>query len=212
MMKRLILTVAAAALVCGGCARHYGDTSLYQISGRQKAVVAVLPVINQVVLADIPWDLSQELTDEIRKKVYESNRIYLHREPSSLEVAKLLSVPNHQVISRAATESLGDAEYVIVTEIIEQKEKAFRARSELGALMTCALRVRVLDLRQSTPKVILQEVLDKDYVVARPYMYCDYNKMAWGTEAFNYTPMGIAHSRLVRELVGRVEAYIEASQ
>lgn len=211
-MKRLILAIAAAALVCGGCVRHYGDTSLYQTSGRQKAVVAVLPVINHNVITNIPWDLSHELTAEICRKVYESNRIYLHREPTSLEVAQLLSVPNPQAISRTATESLGDAEYAIVTEVIEQNEKAFRARSEQGAILTFALRVRVLDLRHSTPRVILQEVLDKDYVIARPYMYCDYEKMAWGTEAFNYTPMGMAHSRLVRQLVGRVEAYIEASQ
>ena len=210
-MKRLILAIAAAALVCGGCVRPYGDTSLYQTSGRHKAVVAVLPVINQTSMTNIPWDLSQELTEEIRKKVYESKRIYLHREPTSLEVAQLLSVPNPQSISSRAAESLGDAEYAIVTEVIEQKEKAFKARSELGAILTFALRVRVLDLRQSTPKVILQEVLDKDYVVAKPYMHCDYEKMGWGTEAFNYTPMGMAHSRLVRELVSRAEAYIEAS-
>lgn len=211
-MRRVILAIATASLLCGGCVRHCGDTSLYQISGRQKPVVAVLPVINETSMTNIPWDLSLELTDEIRKKVYESKRIYLHREPSSLDVAALLSTPNPRAISRVAAESLGDADYAIVSEIIEQKEKTYSNRNAVGAILSLALRVRVLDLRDETPKVILQEVLDKDYVVARAYMRCDYEKMAWGTEAFNYTPMGLAHNRLIRELVRRAEAYIEATQ
>lgn len=211
-MRGLILALAAAVLVCAGCTRNYGDTSLYQISGRQKPVVAVLPVINQTSVTDIPWDLSRELTDEIRKRVYDSKRIYLLREGSSLDVAQLLSVPNPMAISRTAAESLGAAEYAVVTEIVAQEEKTYRGRSESGAVLSHGLRVRVLDLRKGTPKVILQEILDKDYVVARAYMNCDYSKMAWGTDAYNHTPMGMAHNRLVRELVGRVESYIEASQ
>lgn len=210
-MKRLILALAAVALICGGCARHYGLASPYQASGRQKAIVAVLPVINDNHITHIPWDISQELTDEIRKRVYESNKIYLHQEPTSLEVAKLLSVPNPQAISTTAADSL-DAEFAIITEVIEQKEKSFKTHPESGSVLTCALSVRVLDLRGAFPKIILQEVLDKDYVVAKPYMHCDYKKMAWGTEAFRYTPLGMAHNRLVHELTRRVEAYIEAVQ
>ena len=85
-------------------------------------------------------------------------------------------------------------------------------RSEVGSVLSLALRVRVIDVRHETPKVILQEVLDQDYVVSRAYMNCDYSKKPWGTEAFNYTPMGMAHNRLVRELVSRIEAYIGAAQ
>jgi hypothetical protein len=212
MMKRLVFTLAAITLICGGFAKHYGIASTFQAVGRQKAIVAVLPVINDNHITNILWDISQELTAEIRKRVYESNKICLQQELASLEVAKLLNVPNPHAISNTAAESLQDAEFAIITEVIEQKEKSFKTHPESASVLTCALSVRVLDLRGAFPKVILQEILDKNYVMAMPYMHCDYKKMAWGTEAFRYTPLGMAHNRLVNELTRRVEAYIEAAQ
>jgi hypothetical protein len=211
-MRKLFVVMAACALLCAGCARPCGDTSLYQISGRQKPIVAVLPVINHTSIDDLPWDLAREMTDEIRKRVYDSQKIYLLRDGGSLEVAKMLSVPNPQAISKEAIESLAEADYVIVTEMVEQEEKIFGNPSPTAGLLSMGLRVRVLDLREGTPKVILQEILDQDYVVARAYMNCDYHKMSWGTEAYQHTPMGMAHGRLIHQLVVRAEAYIEATQ
>src|ERR1700733_894647 len=97
-MRGLILFLGVAALFCGGCAKQYRDTTLYQLSGRQKPIVAVLPVINHIADTNLTWDLSRELTDEIRKKVYDSKRIYLLRDGSSLEIAKVLSTPHPQAI------------------------------------------------------------------------------------------------------------------
>jgi hypothetical protein len=219
-MRSLILVLSSAALLCGGCGRNYRDTTLYQLSGKQKPIVAVLPVIDNTPKNDLRWDLSRELTDEIRKRVYDSKKIYLLREGGNLEIARLLSTPNPQAISPVAIESLGAAEFAVVAEIIEQEEERFgvghRAvahpiRSEVGAVLSLALRVRVIDMRHEIPKVILQEVVNHDFVISRAYMSCDYSRMPWGTEAFTHTPMGMAHNHLVREIVARIEAYIEAS-
>lgn len=218
-MRGLILLFGAVASLCTGCAQRCCDTTLYQSSGRQKAIVAVLPVINNVYEGDLTWDLSREFTDEIRKKVYDSSRMYLLRDGGSEELAKMLNTPNPRSIAADTTKHLGAAQFAVVTEIIEQEENPFGLahsgpdnpfQKEIGSVLSLALRVRVIDLRQEEPKVVLQEVLDQDFVVARPYMTCDYEKMSWGTEAFRHTPMGMAHSRLVRELVARVEGYIEA--
>jgi hypothetical protein len=220
-MRGLILSLGMAALLCGGCTRNYRDTTLYQLSGRQKPIVAVLPVIDNTSENNLRWDLSRELTDEIRKRVYDSKKIYLLRDGGNLEIAKQLSTPNPQAISTTAIANLGAAEFAVVAEIIEQDEEPYginRAsldhpvRAEVGSVLSLALRVRVIDVRHEEPKVVLQEVLDHDYVIARAYMNCDYAKMPWGTEAYTRTPMGMAHSRLIRELVSRVEAYIEAAQ
>ena len=220
-MRGLILSLGMATLLLAGCARHCGDTTLYQLSGRQKPIVAVLPVIDQTSGCNLTWDLSREFTDEIRNRVYDSKRIYLLRDGSSLEIAKQLSTPNPREIAPEAIHSLGAAEYALVAEIIKQdglssgskhQSSAQLSRPEIGSILTLGLRVRVIDMRHETPKIILQEVLDQDFMVATAYMHCDYSKMPWGTEAFTRTPMGIAHNRLVRELVARVEAYIEAAQ
>jgi hypothetical protein len=181
--------------------------------------VAVLPVINNNENPDLTWDISTELTDEIRNRIYDSKKIYLLREGGNREMAQLLSTPNIKAISKNVTESLGAAQFVVVSEIIEQDEEKYGLgpgdhpfRSEVGAILSLALRVRVIDLRNEKPKVILQEILDNDFVISRAYMNCDYKKMPWGTEAFTRTPMGIAHNRLIRTLVSRIESYIEAAQ
>jgi hypothetical protein len=218
-MRALILTLGFALLLCEGCARTCHDTTLYDRSGRQKHIVAVLPVIDNTGEKNLTWDLSRELTDEIRKRVYESKKIYLLREGGNLEIAKMLSTPNSHAIPNSATSSLGETEFAVVAEIIDQEEEPYRVianRSEakvadVGSILSLALRVRVIDVRGEKPKVILQEVLDNDFVVSRAYMNCDYSKTPWGSEAFTCTPMGMAHNRLIRTLVSRIEAYIEAA-
>ncbi len=212
-MRGLILSVAAAALCLGGCAPRYGDTSLYQSSGRQKAIVAVLPVIDKTAGKDLPWDLSQELTDEIRKRVYESKQIYLLRDGGTIELAQQMTTPNPQDISTTIVDQLGSAEYAIVTEIVAQAEKpVIPGHAEKGGVLDLEVRLRVVDLRKRTPRVILQEVLGQEVVIAGAYMNYDYSQMAWGTESFNRTPLGMAHQRLVRDLVSRAEAYIETTR
>ncbi|MCH9625071.1 MAG: hypothetical protein S4CHLAM123_02380 [Chlamydiales bacterium] len=219
-MKRLIFALAIAACTLSGCARNYRDTTLYQLSGRQKAIVAVLPVIDRSNQTQVNWDLSREFTDEIRNKVYDSQTLYLLREGGSIEIAKLLSAPNPNAIPAMAKESLGAAQFVVLSEILEQKEMPYGVgsdtnhpvRGEIGSVLSLSMRVRIVDVRDATPRVILQEVLDQEYAIARPYLHCDYEKMGWGTHSFNNTPMGIAHNRLVQELVSRTEAYIEAAR
>ena len=95
-MKSLILSLGIVTLLCGGCARNYRDTTLYQLSGRQKPIVAVLPVIDNASENNLKWDLSRELTDEIRKKVYDSKKIYLLRDGGNSEIAYLLSTQIHK--------------------------------------------------------------------------------------------------------------------
>ncbi len=216
-MKKLLLSLGIVSLFCGGCVPNYGDTTLYQTSGRQKPIVAVLPVIDTTTTNTLSWDLSEELTDELRKRVYDSKKIYLLRDGGNQEMAKLLSTPNPKAIPLAAASDLGAAQFAVVAEIFEQEEEGFGImpmglRGDAGSVLSVALRVRVLDVRDETPKVILQEVIDTDYVISRAYMNCDYDRFRWGSDAFVNTPMGIAHNRLIRTLVSRIEAYIEAAQ
>lgn len=220
-MKYYLLVISVVAAMCTSCNFSTRDTTLYQQSGRQKAIVAVLPVINQLQSDDLSWDLSQEFTDEIRQHVYVSPTLYLLRNQGSLEVAQALSAPLLSDIPRATVRSLGAAEFVVVAELIEQNESKYGLdsvserrvlKNDAGAVLDLAMRLRVLDMRGDTPKIILQEILNNKHVVARAYMNNDYSKTPWGTEAFQCTPLGLAHSRMVREIVARVESYIEASR
>lgn len=207
-MKRLILSIAAIAALCTACAPKYGDTTLYQRTGRQKAIVAILPVLNTGNATDLTWNVSQELTDEIRARIYDSTRVYLLRDHGSQEIARQLNVPNPEQIPLEETKNLGAAEFVVVSELVDQSTTP----SVAGADLNLAMRIRVIDIRHDQPKVLLQEVICHTHEIARPYLHSDYNRTPWGTEAFERTPLGMAHNQMVKEIVGRIENYVDAAR
>lgn len=218
MMARLLMLFAACAALATGCIGQNRDTTLYHRSGRAKPIVAVLPMIDSSGKQLVNWDVSREMTEEIRKRVFTSSNLYLLREGGSLELAKQLNVASPAEIDRQPIDQLGPAEFVVVTELIDQKAEPYGIKGdkphleEIGAVMAMAMRVRVLDLRGEKPKIILQEVLNHEQNVSRTYLNCDYKRASWGTEAFERTPIGMVHNKIARELVARVEGYIGASK
>lgn len=212
-MGRFIVYFGILASLCASCAPCCRDTTLFKSSGRQKAIVAVLPVIDHTEGATLTWDLSREFTDEIRKRVYDSSNLYLLRDHGTREIAEKLNTPNPAMISSALVQDLGAAEFVVVSEMLEQNEIPSGAtRNETGCVLNLAMRIRVLDIRHDNPKVILQEVISHEQFIPRVFLTGDYAKAQWGTDAFNRTPLGIAHHKLVKEAVSRVESYIEAAR
>jgi len=218
-MGRLMVFIITIVSLCVGCSQGYRDTTLYQRSGCAKPIIAVMPTIDNTEKEySVNWNVAHELTEEIRRRIFDSPKLYLLREGGNLEVAKQLNVPSPAALTKKSTDHLGAAEFVVVTELIDQHETPYgltnkRPRlEEVGSVLTLAMRVRVIDLRGAEPKVILQEVVNYDHTIARAYLNTDYVKAYWGTEAFDRTPMGMAHSKLIREVVARVEGYIGASK
>lgn len=221
-MKRLVACCALLAAVCSACCFPARDCSLYQTSGMTKPIVAVLPIINHVEnQPDISWDVSRELTEEMRKKIFTSSKLYLLREGGSAALAAALAVPNPSELAEVDTHSLGAAEFVVVAEIIDLDENFLGVKNpnslrppldDVEGTLSLAMRLRVLDVRESQPKIILQEVISHEHFVTAENVGCDYSKTAWGTEGYERTPLGVSHSRLVRELVSRIEGYVGANK
>lgn len=220
MMKRPFFLLAVAALTVCGCARNYHDVTQYSHTGKLKPIVAVLPVIDSSNQKCVSWDLSNEFSDELRNRLAESSRVYLLRdEKGSLASSKTLNEALPTAIGQNMVTGFSPAEFLIVTELLEQnitpygiasncKDKPFIAES--GAMLTLSMRVRVIDIRKDNPEVILQEVVDTDYNITRPYLFTDYSRFGWGTDAFAHTPIGIAHAKLVKDVLAHIEGYIAA--
>jgi hypothetical protein len=217
-MKRILPIIALFMAILTSCGRHNGDTSLYYNSGRTKPIVAVVPVIDSTKLTSTAWNLSEEFTQEIQKSVYNSSKLYLLRQHLSENNAHALNVVDVNKIKTKEMQSLEGAEFVIITELLDQSESAYHTQerqapmSEVGGLFSIAMRVRILDIRGSEPKIVLQEVIDHDHIIPHFYVGCDYEKMSWGTPAFEQTPMGIAHAKIIRELITHAEGYIGAAK
>ncbi len=220
-MGRVFMYFGLLAALTASCAPCCRDTTLYQSSGKQKAIVAVLPVIDHSGCGDVSWNLSREFTDEIRNRVYDSTKVYLLRDHGSQALAEKLNTPNPAHISEVEIQNLGAAEFVVVAELIDQKEIPYTAKKtpekypfkgEASSVLSVDMRVRVIDIRHGRPKVVLQEVVNQEHIIVPSYMSSDYTKTPWGTEAFTRTPMGLTHNKIVREVVSRVENYIDATR
>ena len=55
-------------------------------------------------------------------------------------------------------------------------------------------------------------MFEYDHIVSKAYLNADYVKTPWGTEQYHNTPMGMAHAKIVRELVSHVEGYVVAAR
>lgn len=217
---RGVIFFAGLLLVFSGCARSYRDCALYQSSGKAKPIIAVLPVIDASNSNKVNWSISEELTQKIQKRIVDSSKLYLLKDKGNMEMARLLNNPDPSQLPETIGKSLGAAEFVIVAELIDQDEAVFGHPSaeekpylaEIAGNIHLAMRVRVLDVRDETPKLILQEVVCHDHEVSRPYLNVNYDKYHWGQEAYERTPLGLSHNKIVRELVAHVEGYIGATR
>lgn len=217
-----LLTLLALA----SCAPRCNDTTLYQSNGRQKPIVAVLPVIDSRVdqyknqeARGITWNISQELTDQIRNKIADSSQIYLLKYQGNEEIAKQLNTLDNRQLANTFSKGINGAEFVVVTELVNEEERKYTvdrfdprhtSKGEIAEILCSDFRLRVYDMRGAKPKVVLQEMFHGSHFIPRPEAGFDYSKSKYGSSSFLRTPMGQAHNKLTREVVTRVEAYIQA--
>ncbi len=219
-MRQLWVFASIIACALTGCVSQNRDTTLYHPSGRTKPMIAVLPVINHAGDTPVPWDTSQEITQSIRNRFLNSSKLYLLKETGSKELALQLNVTNPSQIPQISPEAIGSAEFVVITELLDDSLNAFGLGAEsekpyleeVGAKMCLSMRVRVLDIRNEKPRIILQEVINHEHLVGKGGLSCDYKKSHWGTNAYVNTPVGMAHTKIAREIVARVEGYVGANK
>lgn len=218
-MKKVVLGVLflGCMVVLGGCASHYRDTALFYRDGRAKPLVAVLPVINSAGAQKVAWDVCEELTEGLRHQITDSSKIYLVDTAASVRCAETLNAPRLEQFPAGIKEGLSPAEFVIVAELLNQQQMPYGLQKapskkahlkQVGADLALSMRIRVIDLRGDAPTVVLQEVVTENYDVAKAYLHTDYKRMAWGTPAYKCTPMGMAHAKLISEVIAHAEGYI----
>lgn len=217
-MLRIILCLFIT-LVTAGCLGPYQDRCIYQRCGGRKPILAVLPVLvneNQLKDDHIGWDLSTELTEQIKSRFLQSASIYVLENIGNRQLAQELNIQDLEALSHLQVEKPGAAEFLVVTELVNHQtqpsKKTLSSGEEKCANLSLDFRIRVLDMRNQKPKVILQELVHYDHFIPRAYLYCDYKKSFWGTESYERTPLGMAHAQLAREVVTRVENYIHLAK
>lgn len=192
------------------CSSRSGEEqSLFYDDGKPKPVVALVPVIDRSG-HDLPWDLSDEFTLSVKDRLLQKQDLFLTYPSKTLLQNEVNPFGADLAWMKA---SFPKKEFVVFMELIEHKEVPVFGKTESlpedsPAELKMSVRLRVVDLRGQTPKIILQELIHDAQYLPKQFTRYNFFQIPWGKESYSITPLGLAHAKVVKEIASRVEDYI----
>jgi hypothetical protein len=212
-MQRAAGLLLGISLALGGCSKSgcSSCSAVVETKTSNRPIVAFVPLIDHSC-SDLNWNISQELTLAIRQRLVQKNQLYMIGEESLPDFSKK-AVSSHDPFDADTSwikKAFPQNEFVVFTELLEHNEIAVTSKDpqDAPAELTMSVRVRVFDLRGKTPQIVLQEIVEQSHHVPRQFTKANFNQVPWGDEAFDVSPLGIAHDQLCKELASRIEDYI----
>jgi hypothetical protein len=212
-MYRGAVLLSAISLILGGCYQNGNQSSVFsEARASNRPIVSFVPVIDNSK-SDLNWNVSQELSKAVRERLTQKNQVYMvGEEPVAALAEKALSTHDPFDIDISwVRKSFPQNEFVVFLELMEHKEVPVMAKEtqDSPAELSMSVRVLVVDVRQKTPKVVLQEIVEQSHHIPRQFTQTSQaSQTYWGDEAFDVSPLGIAHDQLCKELATRIEDYI----
>lgn len=197
----------SSLLLCACHDDQNSNTALVEKSAARtvRPIISVVSV-NDTIHPNLAWDLSKELTLAIRHRLADHNSLYLLSD-DQVRAPKEGQDPFGSETAWLKTR-YSQNEFVTFFELIDHRETPIESREESPAELTLSMRVRVFDLRQETPKIVLEEVVAQSHHIPAQFTKNNPNQVKWGDETFEISPLGIAHEKLCQEVASRVEDYI----
>ncbi len=201
--------IALLALIFSSCAeRHFGSNQFrYHDNGAPKPRVAIVPVITNKA-GKLPWNLSDELTEIISERFLETKQFFLTKDFSVLgkHLIDLSEINPLLEDIRWLYENASTSEFIVFIELVEHTLTPKPSRiPPQPYFLNMALRVHVIDIRGPEPKVILQELVQDSFNIS---IKIDYNVDTLSKTAFFLSPIGIAHTQMVKKISKQIQEYI----
>lgn len=205
------LSTLSLALFAVACSNSNQEMSLFHEDGRAKPAVAIASMIDTTTF-DCAWSLSEEITSMVVDKIADTGKIYVQ---SSVD-SPFAENPFGNDLAWMKRE-FQNQEFVVFLELVEhsmtpvirgKKSQNTQTTQEMASNLNMSVRVRVMDLRGNTPKIVLQEMVRDSYYIPKTLIPTNYNEIVWGSAEYQVTPMGIAHRQLTQEIVSRVSDYV----
>lgn len=204
MRYTLTLLLALAAISCNR--NNNDEMTRFHEDGRSKPSVALASMLDTTPF-DASWSLSEELTEGVMNWIGNTGQIYVHPK----EESPFTENPFGTNLAWMKREFHAE-EFVAFLELVEHEFVPVKSKGvttqEAASNLNMAVRLRVVDLRAPTPKIVLQEMIRDSYFVPKTLIQNDYTVDVWGTENFRKSPMGIAHAQLVQDIAARIADYI----
>lgn len=196
------------------CSKSGSDLTRFFEDGRAKPAVAIASLIDATSV-DLPWSLSEELTSMIVANVSQGGKICV----SPKDDLATTDTPFGSDLSWIKREFPED-QFVVFLELARHEivpaeaDKARMAATpfETAMNLNTAVKIRVVDLRSLSPKIVLQEMVKNTYFIPKNIVPTDYRVSGWGTDEFMKTPMGLAHQQIALEISERIADYIQLAK
>lgn len=214
-MNKLIYGSLCSLLLLTACQdTNNKETAVSEEAKITKPVVAIVPLIDNSN-AHMSWNLSDEFTYSVYHRLDQKSKLSLS------DVQKIRSItrkfqPYHNPFGtdlKWVKKAFPNEEFIVFTELMEHNEMPINPdkhspAKDCSANLSMSLRIRVLDLREADPKVVLQEIINDNHFIPRQFNQYNFHQIAWGNEEFNISPVGIAHTQLIKEISSHIEDYI----
>jgi hypothetical protein len=193
------------------CSHNSDETSRFHEDGRAKPVIAIASAIDTTSF-ECPWSLSEEITTMVTGQIAQSGKLFVHANAEFPFVENPFGMDLSWVKREFQKE-----EFVIFLELVEhenkpvfkgKREPAYYSPQEVSTNLNMSVRLRVLDIRGSQPKIVLQELIRDSYYIPKTLIPTDYNSVVWGSDEYRTSPMGVAHAQFVQEIASRVMDYV----
>lgn len=200
-MKKVFIFLLLS-LFTVSCGPHYVDYFPYHDDGAPKPHVVFLPVIDNIKSKQT-CNLSEEMTRTICFEMMNTGELFL-LSPQEVQ-AGLASVGKADLFDcdQAFAQQFCESDFVAIVELIEQ-EFAPCVKEELSQMKLSA-RLKIIDLRSRTPRIVTQEILNENYLV------CVASQISAKPDPFHVTTVGKAFRAFATTLSVRIENLILSS-
>ncbi|MCH9620724.1 MAG: hypothetical protein S4CHLAM20_01250 [Chlamydiia bacterium] len=215
-MKKSLYLILLLLISCNKTSNS-SEQVLFHDDGLAKPKLAVVKVIDNSS-HNLEWDLSTELTDFLVEQLFSSSRFYLTDDFHLIgsNQLKSMELSPYSDDMRWLLEMNSSSEFVLFTEILNHHietpiSTSYNPLSHIKTLHL-SLRICVLDIRRQSPKVILQETINKTYSI--PFAFGKYEEdgSPLTKNTFALSPIGIAHKSILSEATKEIEDYILIAQ
>lgn len=207
MLLRLFVCMMML-LSAAGCGPRYVDYFPCHDDGTPKPKIVVLPVIDHSGTT-LPWNISQGFTDDIDYEMMNSGELYaLSQQEVSESITKLGNIDFFSSDELLAKQFCG-TDFVILMELFECSVTAYDACVDTTlsckpgfpspGVLLMKMRLRIIDIRCQTPRLVLQEIMRKEVFVP-----CSYEGAPRG-------PVAKAQHQFACELAQRIETMVRCA-
>lgn len=218
MRKKIFTSVILPILTLGvtltSCKNESDSSTSMATTSSTKPAVAVVPLIDNSEHA-LKWNIADEITYTLCTKL-DQKKLFDLALPSKIRMQTKRMKGSYNPFGNDISwvkQVFAEEDFVVFLELLEHREVPTSSDKTISPAMTSAelkvgLRLRIVDNRSDTPKVTLQEILQDSHFIPKQFNQYNFEQCSWDSEEFTLSPVGMAHSQLIKEVKERIEAYI----